>query len=33
MMQLRLDPNQAFLLDAVASVTALCDGQPQGAPG
>jgi type III restriction enzyme len=30
--KLQFDPNQSFQLDAVAAVTDLFDGQPQGAP-
>ena len=30
MMKLQLDPNQTFQLDAVAAITDLFDGQPQG---
>lgn len=32
MMKLQFDPNQPYQLDAVAAVTDLFDGQPQGAP-
>lgn len=32
-MKLQSDANQQFQLDAVAAVTDLYDGQPQGAPG
>ncbi len=31
-MKLQLDPNQGFQLGAVAAITDLFDGQPQGAP-
>jgi hypothetical protein len=30
--KIQFDPNQSFQLDAVAAVTDLFDGQPQGAP-
>jgi type III restriction enzyme len=30
--KLQFDPNQQFQLDAVAAITDLFDGQPQGAP-
>ena len=31
-MKLQFDPNQSHQLDAIAAVTHLFDGQPQGAP-
>lgn len=31
-MKLQCDPSQMFQLDAVAAITDLFDGQPQGAP-
>jgi restriction endonuclease len=31
-MKIQFNPNQQFQLDAMAAVTGLFDGQPQGAP-